>query len=411
MLAKNNQILKKILVFLCGTFVITTSLLELYAEYPKITALRLVYADDDLYSIEIEQDSRSDFPKQLFLFPDTKRIVLDYCLFEKIPDDFIKYEKLEELKIRNCYKLDYEDLFTKLNKNLKDVILYSDSLRSLPKSLSQHINLKSMDCSNNLIEFVPKEILTLENLTYLDLSENFVKTFVIDSQNSSKIKRLDLSKNRLFKLPEGLDNLTKLEDLDLDYNWQLDLYEICEVSSKLPLLKSISLDKEIVLDKFEEDDFDKMKVPKKKLPSNINYLKGIMFSFPREMFNSEDILKMGEIGIKFGFGVLKQINNYKKGITFPDKCSFNNKELIFNFLEDNKLEINSSDCSSTNQLEISIYNKDFLFKDKLQFNELVNEIEINKIVPEFNTDHRLYLLINYFGITDIIEINDYVRLK
>lgn len=400
-----NKIHIVLSIFLFGICSLSISLFNVYAETPKISSLDLTYNDDDLYSIRIEQNGSPDFPKQLFLFPDTKRIVLYYCYFEKIPDDFEKFEKLEEIQISKCYRLDYEELFKKLNKNLKDVKLYSDSLRSLPKSLSQHINLKSMDCSNNLIEFVPKEILTLKNLTYLDLSENFVKTFIIDSPNSSKIKRLDLSKNRLFKLPSGLDNLKKLEDIYLDYNWELTLYDICEVASKLPQLKSISFCKHIVLDKFEEDEFDKMDITQRSLPTNINNLIGKTFIFDCSMIKDDDIFQMGKLGIIINDNCFEDLM-IGRTQSRPRKVNFSNNVVTIDYDFNGNIIFDAPNSNKENHLKISIYDSDFLFKREFELTDSLNKVNILDIFPNFRSKIPIsfYIYIKFNNVSKYIVV-------
>eukprot|EP01132_Coremiostelium_polycephalum_P005345 gene5345-6667_t len=102
--------------------------------------------------------------------------------------------------------------------NLRELYLSNNGLIQFPTT-GNLLNLKKLLIENNQIETIPPE--SLESLTKLqtfDISSNLIQTLPSTISKLKSLKQLNISRNKLTELPLGFRHLTKLHKLSMDYN-------------------------------------------------------------------------------------------------------------------------------------------------------------------------------------------------
>jgi hypothetical protein len=93
-----------------------------------------------------------------------------------------------------------------------------NQLTTLPESIGNLSNLKSLWLSYNQLQTLPESIGDLSNLKSLWLSSNQLQTLPESMGDLSSLEVLLLSDNQLTHLPESIGFLSILSDLDLSSN-------------------------------------------------------------------------------------------------------------------------------------------------------------------------------------------------
>ncbi len=153
-------------------------------------------------------------------------------------------------------------------KNLKELNLELQDLKSLPSEFTQLTNLKILDISYNDFESFPTEIFACENLDSLNLKLSHITEVPDGIGRLIKLKKLNLDDNRLSgfplavtnlpelrelsinngnvkAIPKEISKLTNLEKLDLSNFWNYDRKNICnnlEYVAQLSNLKDLNLE-------------------------------------------------------------------------------------------------------------------------------------------------------------------------
>jgi len=99
--------------------------------------------------------------------------------------------------------------------NLKSLDLSKNELDSIPKEISQLINLEVLKLNKNNFIWFPLEICTLNSLEELSLNNNELENIPKEIVNLDNLIKLDLWSNNITKFPEELTQLVKLKTLDL----------------------------------------------------------------------------------------------------------------------------------------------------------------------------------------------------
>ncbi|CDS43606.1 leucine rich repeat containing protein 40 [Echinococcus multilocularis] len=107
--------------------------------------------------------------------------------------------------------------------------LFGNSIKELPgDGISQLDSLVNIDIRDNELTGLPEEVAALVNLKQLLLSSNQISTLPKTFTQLTTLVLLDLAHNRLTALPDDLKSLTALEKLDVSDN------QLSQVSSSLP---------------------------------------------------------------------------------------------------------------------------------------------------------------------------------
>lgn len=109
-----------------------------------------------------------------------------------------------------------------LERSLEELILDSNSIRDLPRTLFHCTGLRKLSISDNEIETIPSAISSLVYLKHLDISRNSLLSIPENIKCLKCLTFLDCSVNPLKKLPDALTQLVNLQyiylnDTLLDY--------------------------------------------------------------------------------------------------------------------------------------------------------------------------------------------------
>ncbi|MHA2248132.1 MAG: leucine-rich repeat domain-containing protein [Candidatus Hodarchaeales archaeon] len=118
-----------------------------------------------------------------------------------------------------------EVAFSRLKK-LKLLILDSNHLKSLPKSLGQLVELRELRVQGNNIKTLPASIKNLERISKLRLQDNNIVELPEEIGELHNLTELRLENNRIQSLPKTLSNLKRLKKLGLRNNPRINLLSL-----------------------------------------------------------------------------------------------------------------------------------------------------------------------------------------
>ncbi|NEO79069.1 COR domain-containing protein [Moorena sp. SIO4G3] len=159
-------------------------------------------------------------------------------------------KKIREARVKNLELLDLSNLLDNLSDNssvleevfelkqLKQLNLSGNKIKSIPESLGNLSNLTELDLGNNQLTNLPESLGNLSNLTELYLGNNQLTNLPEFLGNLSNLTELDLSWNQLTNLPESLGNLSNLTRL---YLWENQLTNLPEYLGNLSNLTELYL--------------------------------------------------------------------------------------------------------------------------------------------------------------------------
>jgi Leucine-rich repeat (LRR) protein len=154
-------------------------------------------------------------PGELCDFNDLLEADFSSNRFDHVPHEVCDFKELVRLTFyRNLLRSVPEDL-NRL-ENLKDLNLSRNLLETIPVGLS-HMNLHSLDLSNNRLVSLPIELGCMKQLRYLNLSCNRLPDLPGSIVDLSALQHLDLHRNQLKELPDDIHMLA-LRYLDISCN-------------------------------------------------------------------------------------------------------------------------------------------------------------------------------------------------
>ncbi len=123
--------------------------------------------------------------------------------------------------------------------NLEELSLQQNQLRMVPPELGQLANLKVLSLDRNQLRMVPPELGQLANLKVLSLDRNQLRMVPPELGQLANLTRLDLSQNQLKTVPPELGQLPNLTEFSLQQN---------QLSSVPPELGQLANLRELYLD-------------------------------------------------------------------------------------------------------------------------------------------------------------------
>ncbi len=123
-------------------------------------------------------------------------------------------------------------------KFLETLLLSSQYIKVIPKSIGELTSLKHLDLSWNLINKIPKSITNLKSLEVLKLNRNGITQIPEDIGELKSLRHLDISYNSIKKIPKSITNLKSLKVLDLYRN---RITQIPEDIGELTSLKHLDI--------------------------------------------------------------------------------------------------------------------------------------------------------------------------
>lgn len=160
-------------------------------------------------------------------WPDRSVVAMSLILTGNLINDtrpLRDYSKLKHLGLVGISEFPKEVL----DLRLKELVLHSNQIKSLPHEIGNMVNLVRLDLSVNMISSLPREIGWLCNLSTLDLSWNRLERLPKEIGQLKKLGYLDLSHNQLVELPKEMDQLS-LQVLILEENRLESFPRFCKV--------------------------------------------------------------------------------------------------------------------------------------------------------------------------------------
>ena len=221
----------------------------------------------------------TEFPEQLFLFPNLEEIDLSRNSLTVLPARLHEFINLKELHVnRNnlmalgieitlCYRLEVLQIqnnplqtiakeiseMRSLNEitlgemspeciipielwkltNLKKIKITNAGLTEIPVEIGQLQQLTDLCLTNNSISAIPEELFTLKNITYLNLGYNKIKTIPTSVNKLQSLNYLGVYYNPLKSFPQEINTLTNLVYLSC-WKTGISQNEIENVRAHLP---------------------------------------------------------------------------------------------------------------------------------------------------------------------------------
>ena len=103
-------------------------------------------------------------------------------------------------------------------EDVTELKLLSHRRTSIPESIGNLKNLKSLSVGQSQLTSLPESIGNLKNLKYLSVNNNQLTSLPNSIGNLKSLKKLSTANNKLTSLPESIGNLKNLEGLFLQFN-------------------------------------------------------------------------------------------------------------------------------------------------------------------------------------------------
>jgi len=151
-------------------------------------------------------------------------------------------ETIEKAKVKKVDKLVLKNMTLKRVPpsiceliNLRSLILKRNELTELPIELENLVNLELLSLTNNNFDYIPPVVFKLKNLRTLAIGGNHIKILPPEIGQLKKLRTISLTKNHIEVIPKEITKLLQLETLHLRSN------EIKELPLELCLLYNLKI--------------------------------------------------------------------------------------------------------------------------------------------------------------------------
>lgn len=170
----------------------------------------------DTVLADLSRNKLVEVPSECTDYACLEKLVLYHNTIKSIPDSFHQLQSLQYLDIsRN--QLTYLPPSVCQLPQLQCLVVNNNRLVSLPEEIGSMTNLMQLDVSCNEIAHLPVQIGDLNNMRFLDLRRNHLQEVPVEL-TYLQLSWLDLSGNRLSSLPVELRFMVTLVDLHLQDN-------------------------------------------------------------------------------------------------------------------------------------------------------------------------------------------------
>jgi len=184
------------------------------SEFPRSLGKHFVLADT--VTADLSRNKLTEIPIEFTHFYSLEKLILYHNSIKSIPDTFGVLQSLQYLDLsRN--QLTYIPHAVCQLTLLQSLVLNNNKLVSLPEEIGELVNLMKLDVSCNEIAHLPVQIGDLSNLRTLSLRRNHLQEVPVEL-TYLQLTALDLSSNRLINLPVELRFMITLVDLNLEEN-------------------------------------------------------------------------------------------------------------------------------------------------------------------------------------------------
>ena len=161
----------------------------------------------------------------------------------QLSNEIIRLTNLEKINIGSNPGLDLSQAFDLLKqiKGLKELVLSSCKIKTIPDNISQLRNLEDLSLDDNELAEFPDPIKQLKSLKYLDLFSNKIKKlhfkngelsnliyinlcynefkiFPVQLSVLPNLKRIIIWNNSIREIPKGIGRLKNIEEINLEGN-------------------------------------------------------------------------------------------------------------------------------------------------------------------------------------------------
>ncbi|MCU0450658.1 MAG: leucine-rich repeat domain-containing protein [Bernardetiaceae bacterium] len=147
-----------------------------------------------------------------------QNLTLAYNRITQIPRSVRHLKSAHELIFSGNALTDIHPKISKLQPNLKHLLLYGTGLATVPNVLFKLTNLEELDLYHNRLQAVSPQIGQLKNLRLLYLSYNNLRHLPDELGQLTQLRELYAHHNQLRELPPGMANLASLEVAFLQHN-------------------------------------------------------------------------------------------------------------------------------------------------------------------------------------------------
>lgn len=163
----------------------------------------------NLYTDSLRNNHWTGIPDGLVESKRLKFLYLGNVLGESLPKGSENLAELESLNLSNNRLKESLDLGRLTS--LKSLVLQSNQLASLPKSIGKLANLETLDVSSNQLTELPEGIFNSLNIKRIQLNNNQLTSLPSSITKLKNLSELNISSNQLKELPNKLGELASLQ--------------------------------------------------------------------------------------------------------------------------------------------------------------------------------------------------------
>lgn len=210
---------------------------------PKIDLEKTINEISKITSVEklrFFNNSQIKYPQNLGTLKNVTSLWISGDSITTLPKSILELNKLNELIINECPKIEFNSLFELLSNmtNLKELDLSENNIQEIPDNIRKIKQLKELWLDDNALTEVTQGIKSLPNLEYLRLFSNEIKSLDFTINDLPNLKNIDLCYNPFIKFPIALSELKSLERITM---WYTEINFIPKDISKMNNLKFLNL--------------------------------------------------------------------------------------------------------------------------------------------------------------------------
>lgn len=185
-----------------------------------------------------------------------EELLLDSNQIRDLPKSLFRLEQLRKLTLSDNQLSRITADFASL-VNLQELDVSKNDISQVTESIKHCKNLQVLDLSNNPLQDLPQSLTCLKNLTHLSLNDSSITRLPHDIGGLINLESLEMRENFLQQLPDSIGELQNLRILDMGNNnldsvpesisqllnleeLRMDCNDICEITSEIGNLKKLT---------------------------------------------------------------------------------------------------------------------------------------------------------------------------
>lgn len=193
---------------------------------------------EKVYKLNLSNKKLNEFPIDILKLKQLRLLILDSNTISFIPQQISELQNLRYLSIAHNSIAEIPISIGDLNK-LRFLYIDYNNISTLPSSFFKLNQLEDLFINNNSIKELPKEIQVLQKLERLIASHNQFESIPDEIGHLFGLKKLSFAHNKIKTLPEHFYELTNLTVLYLHNN---SIHRIDSKIKKINKLEGLTLD-------------------------------------------------------------------------------------------------------------------------------------------------------------------------